>query len=264
MLALALDPTADAGGAAWPLPPHAREVLLRVAPAPPAALAELSLVVELNVTYARAGEVDTLWLRLGELPLGEALTPGAAAAAAQALPSRAATPSTRARCSAAPGGAADATVSLAAVAPALEAAAARLPADVLAPAAFAPFLVAHRQLCATTRTVANTKHDEDLRMIGGAAAVALASFAALCEAPDTLWLLQRVWTARTEQATPRPGTAAPTLAEQATLFEEALAFAPLLAKSSTVPPFDGAVADHAAEREASSRRTRARRTTRSR
>ena len=84
---------------------------------------------------------------------------------------------------------------------------------------------------------------------GGHGSQALASFAALCEVPDTLWLLQRVWTARTEQATPRPGTAAPTLAEQATLFEEALAFAPLLAKSSTVPPFDGTAAEHAAERE---------------
>ena len=30
---------------------------------------------------------------------------------------------------------------------------------------------------------------------------------------------------------------------------EALAFAPLLAKSSTVPPFDGTAAEHAAERE---------------
>ena len=249
MLALALDPAADTGGAAWPLPPHAREVLLRVAPAPPAALAELSLVVELNVTYARAGEVDTLCCGWAELPLGEALAPGAAALAAQALPLSGGNALHPRPLPAAPGGQPTLTVSLAPVAPALEAAAARLPADVLAPAAFAPFLVAHRQLCATTRTVANTKHDEDLRMIGGAAAVALASFAALCEAPDTLWLLQRVWTARTEQATPRPGTAAPTLAEQATLFEEALAFAPLLAKSSTVPPFDGTAADHAAERE---------------
>ena len=42
VLALALDPAADTGGAAWPLPPHAREVLLRAPPAPPAALAELS------------------------------------------------------------------------------------------------------------------------------------------------------------------------------------------------------------------------------
>ena len=119
-------------------------------------LAELSLVVELNVTYARAGEVDTLccgWAdcrsagaHAGRGGIGGA---GAAPLGGNALHAPAARRAGRS---------ADAT--LAPVAPALEAAAARLPADVLAPAAFAPFLVAHRQLCATTapsRTPSTTR-----------------------------------------------------------------------------------------------------------
>ena len=218
---------------------HAREVLLRVAPAPPAALAELS-VVELNVTYARAGEVDTLccgWAsccsarrsrrarrhwRRRRCPCGQRLHPRplpAAPGGRRRSPSRSRPSRWRWRrrrrvcrptCS-------------------------RPPPSCSSWSPTARRDDAHRR---------EHQHDEDLddrrRRGGGARA-----FVALCEA--TPCGCCSAWTARTEQATPRPGPRR-RRSRSKRRFEEALAFALLLAKSS-VPPFDGTAADHAAERE---------------
>jgi hypothetical protein len=118
-----------------------------------------------------------------------------------------------------------------------------LPADLVAPAGLVPLLAACRELglkCAREVAAAGASEER----------AALAGFAQLSQAPDTLWLVGDLWDAKRE-AWRSSGKREPDAGECAQMLREVLAIAPLLGRASacTIPPFDGTTEGHALSRE---------------
>jgi hypothetical protein len=266
VLSLAVD--YDERDNVWRLDPAGRLLLLRT-PSPPAKHAVL--LIELVLTMARkptdapadpSAAPDVVVCAWAALPLAAPLAAAAAAAGSNRVPSPQAPlrlqggslfaprqlSSLKGAGSAARELANPPAVSAAIVPLAIEdrAAAALLPAEVLAPVEHAAMLLGCRQLC-----LEYTIHLDAVQRGGGSEGgagleAALSAFALLSETPDGLSALHRVWAARREAWAAqvrgsRRGTE-PTPPELAAMLAEVVRTAHLLGRGSTLslPPFDSA------------------------